>query len=576
MLRLLLHIIIILSLPLVSSNCGSAFAQSESQKPSGANPEEAPPLRINTAVVTLSVGVSDRKGQPLANLAKESFEIFEDGKLQKIEFFGEEDQPISFGLLIDRSLSMNDSAKNDSAKIEKAKAVAISFLRAGNPQNEAYCLAFNESPSIVADFTSDYAKIESSLSEIQTEGGTALYDAIIKGLEKLEQAKHRRRALVIITDGRDQDSKHSLADLVKRAQQSDAQIYTVGFYSPIESKAYRAQGSKVKLSNGKETDNPRLVFKTLADATGAETFFPKSAEEFTQAIARIAASLRRQYTLAYYPTNPSAYDAYRRIMIKVKGDHGEVKTRRGYRLSGPLDVAAETAEVRPESEKKSAAGASPQKVAKEAKGAEGATVAKGPPKEIRPVEAPAPQFLREKFEDISGSLVKWPQSGNCAVKNGKLYVAEDCVVPVGEFIYGDFEAAVTATFLARPQRPAGVKASGSANAPMIGLSFRINGNGYYKLLIAPPKEGGIGGGGFYKLLKIAGGEQTELTPWRKDTSILMRNFIELRCAGSKIEIFANNLRLGSLNDISHKRGSISLTFSGETATFDDLAIKKLN
>jgi Ca-activated chloride channel homolog len=568
MLRLLLHIIITLSLPLVSSSYGSVFAQAESQKPAGTSPEEPAPLRINTAVVTLSVGVSDRKGQSLANLAKDSFEIFEDGKLQKIEFFGEEDQPLSFGLLLDRSLSMNDSAK-----IEKAKAVAISFLRAGNPQNEAYCMAFNESPSIVADFTSDYAKIESGLSGIQTDGGTALYDAIIEGLEKLEQAKYRRRALVIITDGRDQDSKHSLADLVKRAQQSDAQIYTVGFYSPAESKAYRAQGRKVRLSNGKETDNPRLVFKTLADATGAETFFPKSAEEFTQAIARIAASLRRQYTLAYYPTNLSSDDAYRRIMVKVKGDHGEIKTRQGYRLSGPLGVAAETAEVRPESEKKPAAGASPPTGAKVAKVAEGA---KGPPKEIRPAEEPAPQFLREKFEDISVSLVKWPQSGNCAMKNGKLYVAEDCVVPVGEFIYGDFEAAVTATFLARPQRPAGANSPGSANAPTIGLSFRINGNGYYKLLIAPPKEGGIGGGGFYKLLKVAGAEQTELTPWRKDTSILMRNLIELRCAGPRIEIFVNNLRLGAFNDISHKRGSISLTFSGETATFDDLAIKKLN
>jgi Ca-activated chloride channel homolog len=552
MLLLLLHIIITLGLPLVSSDCGSVFAQTESQKPSGTSLEEPAPLRINTAVVTLSVGVSDRKGQPLANLAKESFEIFEDGKLQKIEFFGEEDQPISFGLLLDRSLSMNDSAK-----IEKAKAVAISFLRAGNPQNEAYCLAFNESQSLVADFTSDYAKIESSLTRIQPEGGTALYDAIIEGLDKLELAKHRRRALIVITDGRDQDSKHSLAGIVKRAQQSDAQIYTVGFYSPVESKAYKSQGRKVKLSDGKEADNPRLVFKTLADETGAETFFPKSAKEFDEAIARIAASLRRQYTLAYYPTNSGSNDAYRRIMVKVKGDHGVVKTRQGYRLSGPLAAAVETAEVRPVSGKTPTTSITPSKV-------------------IRRVEELAPPFLREKFEDTSGSLVKWPQNGNCSVKNGKLYVSEDCVVPVGEFIYGDFEAAVTATFLARPQRPAGVNSAGSANLPMIGLSFRINSNGYYKLLIAPPREGGTGGGGFYKLLKIAGGEQTELTPWRKDTSILMRNLIELRCAGPKMEIYVNNLRLGALNDVSHKQGSISLTFSGETATFDDLAIKKLN
>jgi Ca-activated chloride channel family protein len=548
MLRLILHIISILSLSLVSSNGGeSAFAQTESQRPSGTSLEEQAPLRINTAVVTLNVGVNDKKGGPIANLTKERFEIFEDGKLQTIEFFGQEDQPISFGLLLDHSQSMNESAK-----IENAKAVAISFLRAGNPQNEAFCLAFNESPSLVADFTSDYAKIESSLAGIRSEGGTALYDAIIEGLEKLSLTKHRRRALVVITDGRDQDSKHSLADLVKRAQRSDAQIYTVGFYSPVESRAYKYGGRRVKLSNGKEVDNPRFVFKTLADETGAETFFPKSANEFAAAISRIAASLRRQYTLAYYPTNSSSNDAYRKIMVKVKGDHGEIKTRQGYRLSGPPAGAVETAEARP------ASGQPP-------------TVAITPPKVIQPVEELAPPFLREKFDDPSGSLVKWPQSGNCSVRNGKLYVAEDCVVPVGEFIYDNFEAAVTATFLARPQRPAG-----DAKLPTIGLSFRINGNGYYKLLIAPPREGGIGSGGFYQLLKIADGEQTELTGWRKDTAIAMRNLIELRCAGPKMEIYVNNLRLGSLNDSSHKRGLISLVFSGKAGMFENLAIKKLN
>jgi Ca-activated chloride channel family protein len=220
-----------------------SFARINSQKPSKTNPEDQETLRINTALVTLSLGVNDKKGRPLANLKKESFEVFEDGRLQTIEFFGQEDQPISFGLLLDRSRSMSESAK-----AQNAKAVAISFLRAGNPLNEAFCLVFNESPSLVADFTSDYAKIESNLAGLQAEGGTALYDAIIEGLEKLARAKHRRRALVVITDGRDQHSKHSLADLVKRAQQSDAQIYTVGFFSPAESEVYKDEGQRVKMA----------------------------------------------------------------------------------------------------------------------------------------------------------------------------------------------------------------------------------------------------------------------------------------------------------------------------------------
>ncbi len=529
-----------------------SLARTKPQKPARASSEGQDTLHINTALITLSVGVNDKKGRPIANLTKESFEIFEDGKPQSIEFFGQEDQPISFGLLLDRSQSMNESAK-----IENAKAVAVSFFRAGNPQNEAFCVAFNESPSLIADFSPDYAKIESSLAGLQAEGGTALYDAIIEGLEKMARAKHRRRALVVITDGRDQHSKHSLDDLVKRAQQSDAQIYTVGFFSPVESEAYKGESQTVKLADGQEVDNPRFVFKTLAVETGAETFFPKSAKEFAGAVAQIAASLRRQYTLAYYPTNQSSDDRYRKITVKVKGEHGEIKTRQGYRLSEPLVSAAAEPEVNP---------LAPRQTTE---------VVIVPLRAPQPVEALVPPVFQEKFDNPSASLVKWPQSGKCAVSKGRLNVAGECVVPVGDFIYEDFEASVTAAFLTR-QQPSANNNVGFTNMSLIGLLFRINGNGYYELELSPPREGGIGSSGFYKLLKIAGGEQTDLTGWRKDTAIAMRNQIKLRCVGSKLEIYVNNLRLDTLKDDSHKRGSISLVFSGEAATFDDLAIKKLN
>ncbi len=340
MTRLLLHIFIISSLLLASAN---AFAQTKPSKPSRTNPDEQETLRISTELVTLSAGVTDKQGRPIANLTRESFAVYEDGRLQSIEFFGQEDQPISFGLLLDRSRSMNESGK-----IENAKAVAISFLRAGNPRNEAFCLAFNEAPSLVADFTSDYPKIESNLAGLQAEGGTALYDAISEGLGRLARAKHRRRALIVITDGRNQHSKLSLADLIRRAQRSGAQVYTVGFFSPIEADIYKGESRMAKLADGTEVDNPRFVFKALAAESGAETFFPRSAKELAETIAQIAASLRRQYTIAYYPANQSDDDRYRQIEVKLRGEGSgqwRVQTRRGYRLSEPISnaPAAETA-----------------------------------------------------------------------------------------------------------------------------------------------------------------------------------------------------------------------------------------
>jgi hypothetical protein len=108
---------------------------------------------------------------------------------------------------------------------------------------------------------------------------------------------------------------------------------------------------------------------------------------------------------------------------------------------------------------------------------------------------------------------------------------------------------------------------------MIGIQFRINENGYYTLSLSPTNSGS---GGLYRLLKVANGKQIEITSWRRDVAITMRNQIKLRCSGSKIEIYVNSLRLDTLKDDSHKRGLISLVFSGEAGMFDDLTVKKLN
>ncbi len=545
MLRLMLRIIFILALPLAFSD-GSELSLAQTK--------EQDTLRINTALVTLSVGVNDKKGRPITNLRRENFEVFEDGKPQSIEFFGHEDQPISFGLLLDRSQSMNESAK-----LENAKAAAVSFLRAGNPQNEAFCLAFNESPSLVADFTTDYAKIESNLAGFQAEGGTALYDAIIEGLEKLTRSKHRRRALIVITDGRDQHSNHSLAGLVKRAQQSDAQIYTAGFFSPVESEVYKNEGQTVKLADGKEVDNPRFVFTTLAAETGAETFFPKSAKGLADTIAQIAASLRRQYTLAYYPTNQSADDRYRKITVKLVGERGDqwqVQTRQGYRLSEMLG-SAQTAAAAPEKPE-----TAPNRI----------TVVIESRSSTERAEELAPPLYRETFNSPSAN---WPQDEKAYVKKGKLYLTGEHVIPAAPYVYADFEASVSVEAIGGP-KDAGQRSSlgmtdvGALTAA--GLSFRINENGYYTLMVAPLPSGKEG---FYKLFKVSAGRRTDLINWRKDSAITFRNHIKVRCAGPRIEIYVNQLRIMAVNDDSHREGRISLVLSDGDAAFDDLLIKKL-
>jgi Ca-activated chloride channel family protein len=294
-------------------------------------------ISIKTALVTLNVSVTDKQGRELDQLTQENFAIYEDGQLQDIDFFGAADQPISFGLLIDRSQSMGDTGK-----LANAKAVLQAFLRAGNPQNEAFCLAFSETSGFVTDFTSDYTPLSAQLDRLWAEGGTALYDAIKVGLERLQQGKHPRRALLIVTDGGDQHSQIALADLLKHVQQSHAQIYTIGFFSPYEAVLFRQAGAKIELTNNQRMDNPRVVFNTLARETGAETYFPRSAKELAQTLEAIARSLRRQYVLTYYPKAADQADRYRRITVKLQhtaGRQWQIRTRQGYRLSEPASEA---------------------------------------------------------------------------------------------------------------------------------------------------------------------------------------------------------------------------------------------
>jgi len=213
-------------------------------------------------------------------------------------------------------------------------------LHASNPRNEVFCLAFNDRVELLRDFTSDYAQVESALGNLESGGGTALYDAIISGLEKLKNGKHKRRALVVITDGGDQHSRHTLTSLIDRAQRSDAQVYTVGFFNKSEEEIYKASGSRITLVDGREVDNPGFVFKTLAEETGAETFFPRSEQELNKATSDIASGLRYQYALAYYPEDQTTDDRYREIQVRIRGARAgelKIKARKGYRMSRSSD-----------------------------------------------------------------------------------------------------------------------------------------------------------------------------------------------------------------------------------------------
>lgn len=300
-------------------------------------------LRVEVSVVTVGVRVTDSKGREVPNLRAADFALYEDGVVQQIAFFSSEEQPISLGILLDRSDSMGFGAKFD-----RAKAAAQLIADATRRGSEYLYIPFDAHWKTDAQFTEQREKIEQEITETRLGGGTSLYDAILAALERSKGAKHGRQAIIVITDGADQHSSHTLDDVIRGAQESQVQLYAIGYFSKSEEETFRRSGPRVMLSSYTLMDNPMIVFKRLARESGAEAFFPRSNKELQSAAERISRDLRTQYTLAYYPSNTARDGRYRRIKVSLRSRTGlKVRAREGYLPATGQRVSSSTIFTRP-------------------------------------------------------------------------------------------------------------------------------------------------------------------------------------------------------------------------------------
>jgi len=267
----------------------------------------------DSELVVLHVTVRDRRGAYVPGLPQEAFNVIEDGRAQTVSFFSDTDTPVTVGLLIDSSASMHP---NRGVVI----AGATSFAEASNPRDEIFALAFNEDVypvlSTGAPFTSDSALLRAALERnVNGRGRTALYDAISKGVDYLSRGTRERKVLVVLSDGGDNASRVTQEEAVRKAQASNAVIYTIALVDPANHDA-----------------NPALL-KTLAQASGGESFRPDYPREISKALDQIARNIRHTYTVGYTPTNTARDGAFRRVRIVVTAPQGRplvVRSRAGY------------------------------------------------------------------------------------------------------------------------------------------------------------------------------------------------------------------------------------------------------
>ncbi len=269
-------------------------------------------ISVNVDLVVLQVTVRDKKGGFVSGLQEGAFHVFEDGVPQTIRLFQHEDVPVAVGLIVDNSGSMGPKRKD-------VTAAALTFARSSNPKDEMFVVNFNERVSLgLPDtelFSARTTELDQALNGIPASGKTALYDAIEVGLDHLKEATLDKKVLIVISDGGDNASHHTLSQVLASIARSDTIVYTIGLFDPYD-----------------EDSNPGIL-KKIARASGGEAFLPRETRQVVQICGRIAEDIRDQYTIGYLPSNQASDGTYRTIRVTATGPHGAKllgRTREGY------------------------------------------------------------------------------------------------------------------------------------------------------------------------------------------------------------------------------------------------------
>jgi len=287
---------------------------SYSQQPGNVlKPDDGPAIfSSDTRLVVLHATVFDKSSHLVTNLPQSAFEIYENGKLQQMKVFKQEDVPVSLGLIIDNSGSMRD-------KRQKVEAAALALVKDSNPDDEVFIVNFNDEAYLDQDFTSDIKQMQQGLTKIDSRGGTAMRDAIRMSIDHLrEKGKKDKKVLLVVTDGNDNASIINLESLVQASQQtgSETEIYAIGLLSEEERR---------------EANRAKRALTSLTEATGGISFFPKDTSEVERIAHQVARDLRNQYTIGYTSNNPAMDGAFRSVKVVANGpNHPVVRTRSGY------------------------------------------------------------------------------------------------------------------------------------------------------------------------------------------------------------------------------------------------------
>ncbi len=276
-----------------------------------------PTFRAGVDLVALNVVVTDSADKFVTGLAQTDFSVFEDGVQQEVSFFGASDVPLDLAILLDTSASMTDKL----GTAQQAAIGLVSTLRAGD---RICVIDIKDATQILFPMSDDTDGARGAILATTARGGTALYNGTYLAMKEMAKLRRsaadvRRQAIVVLSDGADTASLMSYDDVLDLAKQSGIAIYTISLrskFEPVRASRYFSQSD--------------FAMKSLAQETGARSYFANDVTELAAIYSSIADELASQYALGYTSKNPRMDGSYRRVIVRVTGPGARTRTRNGY------------------------------------------------------------------------------------------------------------------------------------------------------------------------------------------------------------------------------------------------------
>jgi Ca-activated chloride channel family protein len=288
--------------------------RTKQQQPQQPSQQDVPPrlpradIRIDANLALIPVTVLDPLGRMVTGLDADNFQLLEDGIPQKITSFGSEDSPLSIGIVLDTSGSMGGN-------LAVSQQAVAEFFKSANPEDEAFLVEFSDRPELVLPFTHNLGSILDQILFARSKGNTALLDGVTLAIAEMKKATHPRKALILLSDGGDNHSRYTQAEVRNRVKESDVQIYAMGIFT----------------GGGDINDDP-ILLTHLSELTGGR-HFEVTLRDMVDVAQKIGIELRNTYLLGYSPKNVARDGKYRSVVVKVSARGMPKLTaswRRGY------------------------------------------------------------------------------------------------------------------------------------------------------------------------------------------------------------------------------------------------------